>query len=673
MPIDRETFWRNLYVHHDDAVKAVLRVTLAEGQNMLCLIGPAGGGKTTFVSHVLENDLPRGTRYVRIDFKQERELSGFFRGPLADISGEDGNALRVALERILVDTLKTEFYEHGSVKYHGKEIDCSQILDRVVRRLLTMPPSEAPYKDLLRGMRGLRERVRRMPTAPQKDEALTPFILDSNDPSLIALVRDFREQLTAVQLIWGLSEFNIADRFLLVFDNVDRLSPLYQFFYFALGNALYESTRGAVRTVVVIREENIRKENPFLPVPSDTYVDEYFLVESNFFKKQFKGPGVRLHAITGERVKAIIDARLGFLLECFDNSDPALGDLDVAAVRRFKEISDYVLATYDDERFARIANGNSRVLLSMHTSFVGHLDALGIVPHGTIEALSPHRRDRVKHLVGNAFYSWLKTDPSKIDLWCYDLGSALEPDRDAPKCFIEHLILAYLSNLQQGTGAVHGTFQRLRADFTRLGYSEQDVLDAVRRLYGDPANAGSFVQISALAAASLAKDRLPGNAELWVTPRGREFVRRTSHKYHFILASLGHGPLADLDLESRSFQDGLRDVEDFCRQLMEFHVGGLRKIRARFDGRADWLSAYKEKFCVHVRDDTGTVLPKLHLDLITYNVTQFFRNVRRFSEGLGFADQARLADNARERFERLAAEFRDRVAELDAPPNLAVS
>lgn len=594
--VPQETFLEECYVpvgNEREIIDACFHTN-----ELTCIIGPRGCGKTTTLSKILKKDCPEKFEYIAIDFSKEPDL-------LRHLRKEDPLTFENELRKRINRLLQNKFYDRENTEY----------LSKLCKELLKRPP-DYEYRNVYEDYIEERQDASIVYEA-EENISYDDWVQNGQNPTLRKLIEKVRKRLGIKQLIWGLLKFDRCKMFMVVFDNVDRIPNFFQPYYLSVANDIQNDIGIFSKCIVAIREENVRrpKEN------TDCQAD---FIELAYMKQNVSIPMTDKRAVDMPTVKdnftnTIILKRLNLLK----------GKVNDDALELIKKLTRKIRETYFQQKLSRIVNGSVRLALDVYYDFLEY-----ILQKNEDEILAALESPLSSRIFESYFYSWLTQRGGKSNMYLYNLVDLYYRWEDNKKlgCFPEHLILTYLYNKKKriektGQKYYYTTVKELQDEMLAIGFDSETVRKAIFDLYYMAPVSGQMIDMRNLGRSSeITISSIDDNDQVWILPRGEICCSDTTHKYTYFVENIYryHYPHKKANLIEISDVHIEEDVK-FLSKIAYMHLEGLSKIRNNMYTKYgnEWLRKYKEKFCIGGH---------LQLDRIIYNHYKYLRKFRKVKE-----------------------------------------
>jgi len=603
LQVSKEKFLEEYYIaveNEDEIIDACFHTN-----ELTCIVGPKGCGKTTTLIKILEKNCPDEFGYIRIDFSKELSL-------LRYLKKEDPTIFEDELRRRINQLLRNKFYDGENRQY----------LIGLCIELLKRPLAHYTYRNIYEDYIDEREDAELIYDRSGMNVSYDEWLQNEDEDMLIELIERVRKRLGIKQLIWGLLKFDRCKKFTVIFDNVDRVPNYFQPNYLSVANDIQNDIGTFSKCIVAIREENIRRPEGNTEQQADFIELVYFKGSKSYSIRRKRE--VRLPLIEDDFTNNVIQKRLELAkrMDLENNPEDSKEEIE-KNWELMEQLTQLITKTYFREKLSKIANCSIRLVLDVFYDFLKYILLKNETEIST--ALNSSKRSRIFE---SYFYSWLIQNGGKLDLYLYNLVELYHRWEKSEKlgCFPEHVALTYLCNRKRaiektGRKYHYTTVGELHEEMSAIGFTSDEILKAILELYyvdpvfGQMIDMRNFKETYEINISNINKDD-----QIWILPRGEICCSDTTHKYTYFIENIYKHHCARvminlIDISSSHIEE---DVKFLCK-IARMHLSGLVRIRnntyQKYGDR--WLEKYKEKFCIG---------GYLQLDRIIYNHYQYLRN-----------------------------------------------
>lgn len=632
-------FLDELYIPVDTEEK--IKNGIFNTNELTCVVGIVGSGKTSVLTKIFERDLPEGWCYLKIDFRKEQ------------ICGDPQRywEFREKLRNIIKDDIIIKFYSKENEKY----------LEELSYLLIDDPKYEyhSIYRDFNNAKIDAKEIYRKLKISStytysewinsEKEKE------EKNADLREIVVKDVMKKLDMYHLIWGLIELKICKRFFVVFDNVDILPHDAQPYYLEVANGIHHIIEGHGKSVISIREQNIRRP-PITTTGAFGDNIEVVYIDTNNIPgiihdkriEHVDGFGTKIQEdglTTKDQAKKIILKRLEYAEKIWKEKGIQKNEYKI-----IKELAHSILNPYLEERIDYMANKSIRVFLDIYMIFL--LEHLMELEDTKIKELLESKGVAQSRQIETYLYSWLVRYGGRYGIHLYKMVPLFErwmrdeEYREQLGCFLPYIISVRLYNITN-RGNLFTTVGNVINEFTKnLKVDSEEIRKSIYDLYSDGVNYyGHIVDIRQRQGINNEKD-IRDTDQVWITPRGTILCSETSLKYMYILQELiDTKHFGDRDIEKSTKNEQAEYVLKFLYGIAYMHLNGLQIIRRIMypNHEMKWLEEYKKLFCINGR---------LHLERI-------------LDSNIGYLKRIKMDYAVRNEFEKLKREYLEEVKHIE--------
>ena len=607
--IPQKAFLEKCYIpveNENEIINACFHVN-----ELTCIVGPRGCGKTTTLIKILIKDCPSEFSYIRIDFSKESNL-------IRHLKKEEPSNFENELRKRINSLLRNKFYDGKNIGY----------LSDLSIELLKKPPGNYDYRNVYEDYIDERQDAMFAYIDSGQNVPYDEWLQNREDPVVNNLVNSVMKKVGIKQLIWGLLKFDRCKKFMMIFDNVDRIPNFFQPYYLSVANDIQNDIGTFSKCVVAIREENIKRPKENSDYQAD-FIELVYLREKRSIpiknKKEVNMPLVR-----DDFTNSIIQNRLNFAKKIDLENIRKLSKKETKENwKLIRRITYQITKTYFREKLSKIANCSIRIVLDVYYDFLEY-----ILSRGREEILTALDSPMCSRIFESYFYSWLIQNGGKLDLYLYNLVRLYYKWKESGElgCFPEHLVLTYLYNkkkiIEKSGRRYHFTkVGEVYEELLVLGFSPDEIKKAILDLYyvdpvfGQMIDMRNFKETSKVTVSSIDMDD-----QVWILPRGEICCSDTTHKYTYFIENIyrHHHPHKNVDLIEILESHIGEDVKFLCK-IARMHLEGLVKIKNNLyqEYGDQWLKKYKEKFCIGGH---------LQLNRIIYNHYQYLKKFHKTDE-----------------------------------------
>lgn len=620
--VPQKTFLEKCYVpveNEDEIINACFQIN-----ELTCIVGPRGCGKTTTLIKILSEDCPDEFAYLRIDFSKELNL-------LRHLKKEEPSNFENELRKRINSLLRNKFYDGRNLGY----------LSDLCIEMLKKPADDYDYRNVYEDY--IDERQDAMFAYNDSGQSISydKWLGNREDPTVKNLVNLVRKKLGIKQLIWGLLKSERCKKFMMIFDNVDRVPNFFQPYYLSVANDIQNDIGTFSKCIVAVREENIKRPKGNSDYQAD-FIELVYLREKRSISIKNKKE-VNMPLVMDNFTNNIILNRLNSASEIDMENNHVLTKREIEENwKLIRKITHQITRTYLREKLSKIANCSVRIVLDVYYDFLEY-----ILSKGEEEILNSMDSPMRSRIFESYFYSWLIQNGGKLDLYLYNLVELYYKWEESEElgCFPEHLVLTYLYNKKKTTEKSGRKYHftvvgELYKEMLALGFNFNEIKNAILDLYYVDPVFGQMIDMRNFRETSeITTSNISMNDQVWILPRGEICCSDTTHKYTYFIENIyrHHIPHKSVNLIEISEAHVEEDVRFLCK-IARMHLDGLVRIKNNLQPKygGQWLRKYKDKFCIGGH---------LQLNRIIYNHYQY---LRKFCE----ADELKTLRKLRKKFNK---------------------
>ena len=567
--ISSDVFFEYLYAPFGEGEVSAITSAIQDADRFTVVVAPFGGGKSTLIHFALRGLDTRSSCYFYYDFKKEIET---FYGMDRD-SKKQLAYIRDAIKHKISGQFLQDLNTKIAFVFTALRLFFT---DRIHERILRWR-QKYDHPDLEVGYDGLKE-------------------LWASDPIAVAEDHDFvMSRLTLSQIITAIKHTLGMSKFLLVFDNVDRLPVDVQSMLLSVTIDLHHAGRGAYGTIVAVREKNIRR---YEEAGSHGNVIE-FVSLSSYVKE--RGKPLYLAAPTPSLVDDLLERRYAYALRKASRADhPQLQQ----SMRLFAGIADHINRGFTSERIYALANHSIRHMLVMNFGFAAYLlrllSAKVIVEQDGRPLLNA--ADTNSYLYRFLYASHISARGLILDVISMHVKYHKRALSAPLQCDLDLVILAWLTNNIGQRLLVHDVC----SEFESLGENRDNLASSIYRLY-DVDMPDRFIELGETETHCSLEEVREGGLRIVPTPLGREFVMSTVTKFEFLHQCLSWPHPSGIDSPEmlspirENVSGRIEAVYQFLEIMKDVQVTKLRQIREILGPETRWEEFYRVSFCARGR------------------------------------------------------------------------
>lgn len=574
--------------------------SLGTSRFVTAIVGRGGSGKTTFVEKFVQA-LDDGTTFpnqrlghVRIDFGLSEERLGFDAKRLPS-GPEAGDLIKQAVR----NAIKSQYLSTGETRRKFEHWLRGQFVAQ--RRL----GQEAPMERLIVNVRPHIEDLiaeTRKDLEPWNDEHYGKFVRDVDDLPLRKLFRDRVDpEIKSRHFIRFLLDEMKYDGFFVIFDNVDLLPHASQQRCAGILDRIVDGTDRRAVGIISIRAENVQDVAPYtnygeIPLKRlesiDPETEEHYPIEVPSIEVDPEEPEPANENCQSTSREGLVK-RFNLAVRLID---AGLTPPERAAADFVKVLLRGIVDTYLETQIFRLSNESLRLHNELHLRLLDY----SCQHHLPLLKRELKTGSEFTKVLTSVFYCFLADDYANPPFRPVDyVQSIRNPDPAPVKCFLEHLILAYLLNAkiraEERKRRLHFVPSReLIAKLTPFNYAPEAIVRTLHDLAGEDTS-GHLLDLRLSPSSTL---NGPHEYEIWITPRGEETVVNLPYRFFFVLKQISQSGKRRFNPWELSRDEQATLYYKFMIDLMEFHLEGLRRVRAAYptlptDG---WVPAYLRDF-----------------------------------------------------------------------------
>lgn len=575
--LDERSFLEKLYVSRDGELETRIMQQIDFRQNVICVFGERGSGKTSLLRALRAKLQSLGKRVVLIDLKVLWEqIAGLAGEPIEDASI---GKLELMFSRVLRDALLRELWPGQDERDQMHAWLLAGPEGEELARFTTLDPVISEARHLGRMAAGATHALR--------SEAILQLIKDAPH-ELRDLVRRLLDIVAASQLARCFARMNPTTDLVVIYDNVDRIPTIApQSTFLRIVNDFQLAAAPLVASVVGIRPENLRTAGARPNKAGDIW-------NINFLESSW--PGFGLLPAETEHLQSILARRHEYFSLLAGSRET---NFIASALRFHREL----LSEIARESLLLLVNGNLRAANSLYADFLPFLLDLELrFPEHFVKAMEAGKTEN--HLQTLMYY-WIREYGAANDIPIHDferdvLGGGRENNFMATAS-LEHLVMATVLNLhsdpekmpQDGWGGwpkFKSVIQRVRV----LGYRPSDIEAAIESLRGEPGEPGEI----------LAVEERGTERRVKLTRAGRHLLLEVYNRIGFIWAPAMRWYCRNGNRRSREYFelstiDRIEVLSEYLEIRARRHLRLIVVVRRRLaKNNKRWLSQYRQWFGV---------------------------------------------------------------------------
>ena len=565
-------FYKDLY-HKREWAEEEMRLLINGSQRVLSFEGIEGCGKSTITRRVL-SELKKEYPSLVLDFN-------ILTNDQALNAASNYASFNAAIADILRRELISEFFEK-----HPERMEA-------LYRFALFPDEVLSSRDFVDERMEMHSLVERNISSVDKEEMQKWYIKNRTTEAVRNIIVKIYKKITYSHLIIVLrDQLPFNERFIVVFDNVDRLprqwQPYCYNFALSFNNEMYEFAKPIL---------NIRPENAHLPVEitgqRSEHVDSIRLVDlgkGNDFNSYLDSDG--FHRILHSRQKA-------YSLLCSNS----------ALTYKLNLLTNALKDQYGELILIDLANQSIRSALEYHCKFLRYL--LETCPFESLKDLIIKNKHR--SLLVSCFLGWIAEQGEVLSDQNLNLAKLVNEanrnDFHTRGCDLSYLILVCLSKQtvnSQGEEIYRISFKSLVSRLAILGFTEEEVREEIYHLYFNKNK--EFGHIISISNDEIVHDQesVKPKTRISLNFRGLRLLETVSVMFFFVNRLLNKTNGKTVTNMRGEF--GYYDYSNYCvharenvvllAQVAKLHSIELIRIAERMDSD-NWLNQYKRYFTVN--------------------------------------------------------------------------
>lgn len=597
LPLSEEDFFKYLYEERqvEDIVKRKIN---SRDQNLLCLVGPKGSGKTTLGRKVIRDLRKSGTFVTYIDIRLLRSDRTV---------AEKSDDATVLLFRRLRD-----FYFDALFPSPGRG---EKSVDHLWKFLLD--PSQNPNKpreifvqlqDLEAEAYALYEGWK-LAKSERISMGIDSWLRDTQfrEPTTRDLLRRLRYEVAFPQLLHASRHVYGLTRHLIWVDNIDGLPDIEQS---AIVHSLAELNRlisDYAASVIALRESNVFREGD-LEDGAPPLSTRILLETPRTIGGHVVYPSVDVPVISMARLKAIVEKRI-----VLANNDPSTKRRLVSEkmLGELLSLSSRLSSIFERDRAIYLANNSIRDLLRIHR------DCLAFILRSPGEdSWPPAAHNYEDWYLATLFFLWVSHIQRQYNFSVYDILALKEQWKalsdEQPGCFLPHVLMTCIWNfsLERSARGYKNALPTVREVVERvslLGFSAESIKEEIVLLHRDRfGQRFNFVEVRTPRVVGTSSD-LMEDEKLYLTYRAKTILAFSSSSFGYFYGCVRRLKESEdelisshpvIDMGKFFVEVGYRHL----RELTEMHISELENIAKKKSlGEKGWLPKYRQWFGVPLK------------------------------------------------------------------------
>jgi hypothetical protein len=596
LPLSEDDFFAYLYEERqaEDLLKKKIS---SRDQNLLCLVGPKGSGKTTLGRKVVRDLRIGGSFVIYIDIRlllSDRAVAD---------RGEDATTI---LFRRLRD-----YYFHDLFPSPPRG---NRSVDQLWRFLLDPDHSKNKPREIFVQLQDLEAEAFSLYESwkvmrPERSGmGIDQWLKETQfrEPSTRDLLQRLRKEVAFPQLLHASRHAYGLTRHLIWVDNIDGLPDTEQSAIVHSLADLHRLISDYASSVIALRESNVFREGD-LEDGAPPLSTRILLEAPRTVGGHVVYPSVDVPVLSPERLRAIVEKRIRFA----NNESVGQGNLlSEKVLGELLQLSARLSQVFDRDRAIYLANNSIRDLLKVHRDF------LAFVLKSSEDKWPPAAQDYEDWYLATLFFLWVSNSQRTYNISPYDILSLKERWRgaggDEPGCFLPHVIMTCIWNIliersARGYKNALPTVSEVIDRVALLGFGPEAIREEIVLLHRDRfGQRFSFVEVRSPRVVGTSSD-LMDDERLYLTYRAKTIVAFSSSSfgYFYGCARRLSEPADDLlvghpmiDMRKFFVEGGYRHL----RELAEMHLATLEEIKERGAfGERSWLQKYRQWFGIPLK------------------------------------------------------------------------
>jgi hypothetical protein len=597
LPLSEDDFFKHLYEERqaDDLIKKKIR---SRDQNLLCLVGPKGSGKTTLGRKVIRDLRESGTFVIYIDIRLLRSDRTV---------AERSDDATVLLFRHLRNSYFDALFPSPSRGEKSVDLlwqfllDPSQLSQKPREIFVQLQDLEAEAYSLYEGWKLAKEERKSMKLAQWIKE--TQF----REPTTRDLLRRLRYEVAFPQLLHAARHVYGLTRHLIWVDNIDGLPDVEQS---AIVHSLADLNRlisDYASSVIALRESNVFREGD-LEDGAPPLSTRILLEAPRTVGGHVVYPSVDVPVISAVRLRAIVEKRI-----VFANADTSTKQRLVTEkmMGELLALSNRLSSIFERDRAIYLANNSIRDLLRIHR------DCLAFILRSPSEDSWPPAAQRYDDwYLATLFFLWVSCTQRQYNFSTYDIISLKEQWKSAgseqPGCFLPHVLMTCIWNFSiertdRGYKNALPTVREVVDRVSLLGFGAETIREEIVLLHRDRfGQRFNFVEVRTPRVIGTSSD-LMDEERLYLTYRAKTILAFSSSSFGYFYGCARRLKETDDEL---IIAHPIIHMENFfkevgykhLRDLAEMHVSALINLsNKKALGEKSSLHKYRQWFGVPLK------------------------------------------------------------------------
>jgi len=628
LSISNNLFYNMLYENRPYLELELLN-RLMVSNDLLCLVGSKGAGKTSTASYIANSihNKPNIDIYI-IDIRQLSEIE--------NLSNKSANKIMNMVKSHIINLyLRKRFNEYSD------ELELwSFLLEDIPAKykptnIFSMfAKIESEAKSYLRKFKGINKE--------RKDSKMKDMLKEwgDEDDYVSNLICRLRKKLKLEHLVYATRYIHNKTRQIIWIDNIDRIEETKQGVLVDLLRKYYILIKSYVSVAIAIREQNVIRYYDLADEEAPPYASTVFLEwpESILDRKSYTS--IDIQVINDNKFTSLLKRRLTFTKGISDNIVKRIisnEDLDKykplpddKQYGKITQISDKLLKAILDEKGIYLANNSIRDLLQIHRDCLKLFLSLS-------EKIGPAKFLKIEQYYYVTLYlRWLKNAIRHYRWEFFDVVDITEQwfryNKNSLGCFLPYLVMTAIWNYsielnKQRLDIKLPTIGQIIERMSELNVNEKKIREIILALHYRDGSRGHIIEIRDNTSINT-KDKLDDNHMVYLTFRGKALITRIMHSFGYLSECVRD---RDVTYQGESklhdWNQGILDNAEYVAEIMlpslcdiaQMHCETLINIRnSKFSSKTNnWYEKYLEWFGMPIvkpyRDDNniGIVINKV--------------------------------------------------------------
>jgi DNA polymerase III delta prime subunit len=542
------------------SIEKTLKESLQKSIKTLCLIGPAGSGKTT-VCMKIKNELEKQDNVKNfITFIDVRKHYDSY------LANEDNVNFNQFLRALIYQEYMGRIFSQN-LKTDSKNNPYFRLLAFLLDNNEEYQSTDFVYfsdvrNDCISEVKNLKTR------RELNDVKIYDWLSNTeNSQETKEIIKRVKQQIRIEHLVYAARALMGYNRQYIWFDNIDLLPEEYQSEILEIVESFHRKISPYVATVLTLREEHVYWD--YDPIE---YGAPPGFKRINIQLSQKNGlevyPSNDISMIDIETLQEIIRRRLDYTFAYMENEEPSNlpNPMEFAYLR---QVSKEVVFSLYYTKGTYLANNSIREFMIIYSDV---LRAVLIEWSKVRSNFLSKQRLPYRTFIVTVFYGWIKNAKQQYTFNSYDIVQVsqnwYEERKKSPGCVVHHLILTSIWNLtldnkaynEHGTVNKCPTISQVIKRMELLGYSEEQTKRAIHELYWDNNRRSNFLEIRNVKVLKEFSDIDNVNL-VYLTYRGKCFVSHSSNTYGYLIECVKQYQMKKHNKSISGFNANSREIE----------------------------------------------------------------------------------------------------------------